>query len=160
MDETKAYLEMCDCPEIQGQKEEFKAGDWFAYYESRARKPSDLVIAIVGVGYYEFKREEATKDTDGTYFRLSTVGFDEGDCELGWGNKIIWLPRQDQIQKMLDYGIGALVNDFNEFCVEDLEMYGDPGKFHDYQSMEQLWLTFYMHERHEKTWDGKKWIKK
>jgi len=29
-----------------------------------------------------------------------------------------------------------------------------------FKSMEQLWLAFYMHEKHKKIWDGKKWKKK
>ena len=72
-----------------------------------------------------------------------------------------WLPRQDQIQEMMDYGLGAFVNDFHEFCEDDLGMYSDSDcKFHDYKSMEQLWLAFYMHEKHKKKWDGEKWVNK
>ena len=73
-----------------------------------------------------------------------------------------WLPRQDQIQEMLDYGLGAFVNDFNEFCEDDLDIYGNSTKFYDYKSMEQLWLAFYMWEKHSKIWlsEEEKWVKK
>lgn len=69
----------------------------------------------------------------------------------------LWLPQQDQIQEMLDYGIGVLVNDFEEFCVCELNMLATPDDFP--KSMEQLWLRFYMHEKHQKVWYGEKWVK-
>ena len=60
---------------------------------------------------------------------------------------------------MLDYGLGALVNDFNEFCEDNLNMYGNFSRFYDYQSMEQLWLAFYMWEKNEKSWGERGWGK-
>ena len=63
----------------------------------------------------------------------------------------IWLPRQDQIQEM--------VGDFNAILpmlprLERLDkLYEEK-----FNSMEQLWLAFYMHEKHDKMWDGKKWV--
>lgn len=162
MDTSKQNIKMLDHPLIQEQKEEFEPGDWFAYYESKAGgKPGDLVIAVVGVGYYEFKRSEATKGTDDAYFRLSTVGFDEGDCELGWGNKIIWLPRQDDIQEMCE-AIPMKMSPWDKayWLYSFAESHRNPNEPFPFKSMEQLWLAYYMWEKHGLTWDGKKWTKK
>ena len=60
----------------------------------------------------------------------------EADVEIE--SPSIWLPRQDQLQGMVEYTVG--VNKFN--------------------SMEQLWLAFVMSEKYNKKWDGKDWIKK
>jgi len=90
--------------------------------------------------------------------KLITNGLGSNCQYYGYTNKHVWLPRQDQIQEMLNYGIGALVNDFEEFCVCKLNMLECPDDFP--KTMEQLWLVFYMWEKHSKTWDGKKWVKK
>jgi len=184
MDTSEQYIKMCDCPEIQGQKENFENGDWFAWFESVAGgKRGDLVIAIVGTTYYEFTRKEAIGRAGGDYFRLSTVGFDEGDCELGWKDKIIWLPRQDQIQEMYSKIVpqmqlsqinqvvnpdpfisvakeqGQSVVEYEKFKAENLgrrEYF--KGYYSQFQTWEQLWLAFYVHEKHGKTWDGKEWV--
>ena len=77
----------------------------------------------------------------------------------------IWLPRQDQIQEMLplyDHP-STLAVFFGVFCANK-EMYEGVyakkgyGFVDKFISMEQLWLAFYMYEKHKKTWDGKKWV--
>ena len=70
----------------------------------------------------------------------------------------IWLPRQDQIQQMIGLELGELINGFDSFCNGILRMYDCSDDFPN--SMEQLWLAFYMHEKHGKIWDGEKWITK
>lgn len=69
----------------------------------------------------------------------------------------IWLPRQDQIQKMM----GELDN-FQKIYkiaeyIEKHDAYYLMGK--ESRTMEQLWLSFYMHEKHELIWKNEKWIK-
>jgi len=64
-----------------------------------------------------------------------------------------WLPRQDEIQEMigLEYttpDAGSL-QELTDFALD----YN-----YNLDSMEQLWLAFYMHEKHELIWDGAKWI--
>ena len=49
----------------------------------------------------------------------------------------------------------TLVIRFAEFC----NTHGDENVDIRKGSMEQLWLAFYMYEKHGKTWDGKKWDK-
>ncbi len=71
--------------------------------------------------------------------------------------KIIWLPRQDQLQEMLpnepawDYRFSAFSNWL------DIE----PGLsiFNSVDSMEQLWLGYVMAELHGKKWNEEAWVK-
>ena len=78
----------------------------------------------------------------------------------------LWLPRQDQIQEMMyelppfkeKWTIGVarvacpncITLDLKDFSEDDCKML--------LESMEQLWLAFYMHEKHQKTWDKEKWV--
>ncbi len=73
----------------------------------------------------------------------------------------IWLPRQDDLQKMV---AGDWVKTFGEFVfwVERDDNSGvDEFNFentHGYDSMEQLWLAFVMHVKYHKTWNGKDFV--
>ena len=70
--------------------------------------------------------------------------------------KIIWLPRQDQLQEMVEGEPLQQLYRFNEWltdCAKEPENY-----HHNFEnSMEQLWLAFVMKEKYQKTWDGEKW---
>jgi len=70
------------------------------------------------------------------------------------------LERQDQLQDMVapnnSYTSWALINRLydNLRPLFDLyECYSERGNM----SMEQLWLTFVMHEKYGKKWDGQEW---
>ena len=71
-----------------------------------------------------------------------------------------WLPRQDQIQEMCEGSWwGGYCNmtywaDSKHFPYVIDEMHSGTLL----KSMEQLWLAFYMHEKHQKHWDGKSWV--
>jgi len=66
-------------------------------------------------------------------------------------NDYTWLPRQDQIQEMM--------GDFDKMLpmLPQLERL-DKACGEQFTSMEQLWLAFYMLEKHKKTWDGQEWV--
>lgn len=71
----------------------------------------------------------------------------------------IWLPRQDQLQGMVenkrDFGIGHNVNLFHNFV---FSKYSVDYRANDiFISMEQLWLAFVMKEKYQKVWDGEDW---
>lgn len=121
MDTSKAYIKMCDCPEIQGQ--------WM-------------------IPPYDHDFCYNTKDRYFTYGR--NISADTVD-------DYIWLPRQDQIQEMMQFkDLNVLMCDLWAFHSENLGYVLD-----NFTSMEQLWLAFYMHEKHGKLWskDGK-WVKR
>lgn len=83
---------------------------------------------------------------------------------LGGQDKPIWLPRQDQIQKMMYEILKVNVQEFSAFCFgsEPIQLRSYI-KFQEYPSkfetMEQLWLAFYMKDNHIKTWNGEEWKK-
>lgn len=87
----------------------------------------------------------------------------------------LWLPRQDQLQDMLKdkirhnhkntYGYvkgpapegfiaGCLHQEFHKFMIyEDQYIFCEV-----FNSMEQLWLAFVMHEKYNKRWNDKEWV--
>jgi len=131
MDTSETYIKMCDCPEIQ---EEWKSGDLckgdFYFSRDRHGRPTSVVDIYDGKGWALLPR----------------------DVNFGW------LPRQDQIQEMAGglspdkTGYSQLLHDFFQFIEFNEIRY--------IKSFEQLWLAFYMHEKHGKVWDGEKWVKK
>lgn len=64
-------------------------------------------------------------------------------------DKMVWLPRQDQLQEMVNI---KTVNDFVNALIERLAFEYRNG------SMEQLWLAFVMAELYKKRWNGEEWI--
>jgi len=67
----------------------------------------------------------------------------------------VWLPRQDQIQEMM-LGIGSI----HQFFVKFFYWYSSETRMMSHLiTAEQLWLAFYMLDKHGKIWDGEKWLK-
>lgn len=69
----------------------------------------------------------------------------------------IWLPRQDQLQDMLNCdGVNHLVIEINDFC------FGNRTAIHamNFDSMEQLWLALVMNIKFSKLWDdtANEWV--
>ena len=74
--------------------------------------------------------------------------------------ELIWLPRQDQLQEMVDLDIWELATDLDEFIyTKDRDLPSKPVR--GLKSMEQLWLAYVMYEKFNKVWDDKQeeWIK-
>ena len=83
---------------------------------------------------------------------------DVSQDSLVWGGEsernhdMLWLPRQDQIQEMLQLELHELLELCSESVIQEaLYRYAE--------SFEQLWLAVYMDEKHGKAWDGKEWIR-
>jgi len=78
---------------------------------------------------------------------------------------IIWLPRQDQLQDMVDnmrtqehlHFLGYVYKKMHKYDVGLLDDNKSP-YFHYFKSMEQLWLAFVMKEKFNKTWKGEEWV--
>ena len=65
---------------------------------------------------------------------------------------IVWLPRQDQLQEMLQpCGFITLLREFSQESL--LRIREEP-----YDSMEKLWLAFVMKEKYNKVWNGEDWV--
>ena len=75
----------------------------------------------------------------------------------------VWLPRQDQLQEMLEFPTGSFKYNFWDALADLYEWSFSANweKFKDYipLSMEQLWLAFVMKEKYNKVWNGEEWIK-
>lgn len=141
MDETKTYIKMCDCKEIQEQWK-LKKGDCFSFVGD---------IHILADYEIDALNERGTDiDCYNDVVKLMGGHFVDhwNECRDGF----TWLPRQDDIQKMwsptVEPWFGVILAFISWF--ETI----NPDK---YQSMEQLWLAFYMYEKHKKTWNGEKW---
>ena len=67
-------------------------------------------------------------------------------------DKVVWLPRQDQLQGMYSNDLSTLLHDFIGWL--------DQGDSDSMQcvSMEQLWLAFVMKEKYNKVWADGEWI--
>ena len=72
------------------------------------------------------------------------------------GYYYVWLPRQDQLQAMMGEELYQLLGGFDRWLLKML--YEKDSDL--YSSMEQLWLTFVMHQKFGKTWNSKKeeWV--
>ena len=149
MDTSEIYIKMCDCPEIQGEWDS-QEGD-YTFFRDHRQRPTTIV------GVY-----------DGSPWALLPRDVNYG-----------WLPRQDQIQEMVGEKIfaGLVTFDNNDIGERISYLSGRFDNFVKYHgrkviptgkntakatylflSMEQLWLAFYMYEKHKKIWDGEKWI--
>lgn len=76
--------------------------------------------------------------------------------------KIIWQPRQDQIQEMCGDNWLKVMKDFWYFCSHPFD--GEPRAFNisiESESPEQLWLSYYMGTKHHKIWDdeAEDWVR-
>lgn len=172
MDKTELYIKMSDCPEVQSHRkpkiEKMKDGRWHYEWDLEVGDfiaTKDLYekektrIEVKGTTIYDPYFYSTRKDAN---IDISIVGFDEGDGYVT--KKFTWLPRQDQIQEMIfkegwQSPWGVMIPELLHSANEVPEQYG---KYYlNFASMEQLWLAFYMYEKHGKVWaDGEKWVKK
>lgn len=143
MDATEKYIEMCKAKEIQSR--------W---------RPTDGDFYVYSVVLHDPQ----------IFIRSARFGIEPVDLSNWiW----IWLPRQDQLQDMLSASITI------GYMVRGLEAFYDPesqceyftpcrscrnlGKRRrtTYDTMEQWWLAFVMHEKFGKWWSIEKseWLK-
>lgn len=134
MDFTSLYTEMCEKAKDLQQKWNVTIGDYYCdkttVYRTRTSKEQEGAICVV---------EEKT-----------LMSILEGDFNKA---KSIWLPRQDQLQEMLDFSnpldILAAITAFVKNCQESNRDLGN--------SMEQLLLTMYYSKKYSKVWSGGEW---
>jgi len=84
--------------------------------------------------------------------RVTVPDFDVLTFQRFEYGRVTWLPRQDQLQTMVN---GAAISArelgwwFGNWCDRD----GDPSV-----GMDELWLSYVMHEKYGKRWNGDNWI--
>lgn len=136
MDTTRSYLRMCrEAMEIQAQWVA-ENGDW---WHVGARDLFSAVLMVDKNSKYKWKDSERFYDL-------------ENDIGL-FG--IVWLPRQDQLQRMI-------LRQSGESCMELLEkitFFSKQIEFEDSPTMEKLWLMYYMFITEGKIWKDGRWVK-
>ena len=151
MDTSETYVKMCDCEEVQGGHV-FKDGDFF----------------ISKIPYQEVQGDD-WPCIEKPAFEPNVIhsAWRYNDHDPHWREKCIWLPRQDQIQEMIDdWPTIIIMHHGGEYLIEmkpegeaiDEKGFGEMfGKYYA-RSLEQAWLMLYMHQKHKKTWDKDKWV--
>lgn len=135
MDCSPEYIKMCDCEEIQTLWEP-KEGDLFADIVHPTSGKNSIFINIV------------TKDWGGVLANPRYTIFNKWHSEHMVERYDIWLPRQDQLQEMVNRNINYTIA--IQGFEETIEVTPD-------FTWEQLWLGFVMKEKYGKIWDGSGW---
>jgi len=144
MDTSKEYIKMCDCPEIQGQWKPSEGDNFSFINEPKIIKDYEI---------WALEKRELSSIEEWNEI-IKTMGNHFVDHFIEARDCFVWLPRQDQIQEMLQ---PIELHELLEVCMEPDGIMQIA--LHEYaESMEQLWLAFYMYEKHKKAWDGKKWV--
>jgi len=148
MDTTETYIKMCEkAEEIQK--------DWYADCGDyiRLTKPDKRVVLII-----EHPAKSIVKPNWLMRVVFPKCSGDNTDYKYIKGG--IWLPRQDQLQEMvLDYWWGNEQPQNNISVMLQKFWWWLNDACPNFQSMEQLWLAYVMKEKHNKTWNGKEWVK-
>ncbi len=140
MDTSEKYIKMCEkAEEIQ---REWKPNKVDAVIIKLLRDESGLFRLPSGIQYLERKQPDP-------YTGWHMVGSDPNIHYMF--KRFIWLPRQDQLQEILQYrNQSYLLDRCNEF-VEDLWEQGNRLAEPE-TSMEVYWLAFVMDEKYGKVW--------
>jgi len=82
--------------------------------------------------------------------------------EINFGGMYKFLPRQDQIQEQLTDKFSTremfpCLHVLIDFMKNKYGLYETDRFIFRCRSWEQLWLAFYMHEKHGKIWNGEEW---
>lgn len=153
MDVSSDYIKMCDCNEIQDLITDMDLNSHSFWW-----------IVII------YKKCPKCGQRSGTYCKDCRSKLIEkkdgyiGNEECGY-HQSIWLPRQDQIQKMMNWEYEYHFWKWEGKEIDGGTYYGQILDDEDLRhgvsmdSLEQLWLAFYMHENHGLVWNGKKWTK-
>lgn len=158
MDTSAEYIKMCNCPEIQDE-----ATKATTFYRRRhvLYNPSTFVYVANYSGHFWHCAENNLQKIEDMKYNNAFI----------WE---IWLPRQDQLQEMLNWkhqpramlrNMANFVNDGHclSLCEEkhgEFKAYGKRiSTLHMKNwSPEQLWLAFVMYEKYKKQWNGKEWV--
>jgi len=139
---SETYIKMCEEAEEIQKVWHPKRGD-FAYWKANIENPKLVLI-------YDIRDE-----------LLCTISFNEGTYHALTREKLIWLPRQEQLQDMLDedyFYHAFILNEPNSIL---RNIYSDDGIYSLFESGEEFWLAFVMYKLYNKRWDANKqeWVR-
>jgi len=130
MDTTPEYIKMCErAEEIQN--------DWILHKGDYYYHKLNNKISFVS-GWFEARTAE------------------NAVLMTHYHGRLIWLPRQDQLQEMLHCSIGEGMNRLWAYFPEWFCKIG--AVEYSKSSWEQLWLAFVMKEKYGKVWNGEGWV--
>ena len=130
-------------------------------YIKMCEEAKEIQKSISSAGnWHSYGNSEAVVSSQGSFYTLQNGGW-------------VWLPRQDQLQEMINGSWQSKLARLDIFCDPPTpeiikaheKIYQKVLARHKYinnfTSFEQLWLAFVMHERYEKYWSEseKEWIK-
>lgn len=128
MDKTNEYIEMCKKAN-EMHNHESESGDWYA----------DDCHGLHILSINDFLPSDKRTHSE--------------ICE----EEYIWLPRQDQLQEMIQGSFKEVMDKENEFANGSYPLYPYMALSH-FKSKEQLLLGLIMKEEHNKLWTGINWI--
>lgn len=160
MDTSEQYIKMCEkAGEIQALWKP-QGGDWYLHdyrgstgFERKEEKQiwGDTKSAWEKVEILAYKPSEELDtlvSTDGKESHLTSIK------DL-FKHRSIWLPRQDQLQKMVSRNMNQLIKQVGIVnCLHFTDLVQMLS-----MSWDQLWLMLVMRVNYNKVWDGKDWIK-
>ena len=137
MDTSETYIKMCEkAEEIQRL---FNPEEFNFLYDRTIRQGTE----------YKYK-EYRTFSPE--YNMQGTLVFDTGD---GYEWHCIWLPRQDQLQEMVNC---RTASDYSRWAYKLLAPSEWLWEYEGDWSVEQLWLAFVMDKLYSKRWNGVDWV--
>ncbi len=156
MDTSKTYIKMCEkAEEIQaGHKWEY--GDWLIVEHG---------LFQIGTATFDYDMGDGTKPPIRSELPIATIQKDDLEGSTFTG-KLIWLPRQDQLQAMVrgEKHMHLLAYEFAAYFHGTVDpLYQEIGRDNftvdSDNSMEQMWLAFVMKVKFGKVWIGEEWVK-
>jgi hypothetical protein len=118
--------------------------DYIQFYDDNEFEPRYIIDLIT-------PKERADSGAYGPYIDKKSKHPKKIEDEIYW-NQLIWLPRQDQLQKLFEEDAWEW-SYFNYYFAED---YRNPGEEFPYNS-EEIALMRFMQENFDKKWNGQIW---
>ena len=169
MDCGKDYIQMCDCEDMQSIFKD-KLADKFEweYQQAAVIWKNGHTEGLVGVLLTREPLYGLTWEGSDWWIHNGKIRGEHAKCLLSEEDpdaRVIWLPRQDQLQGMVYESYKMDVTDSpylrNLTMLRDIHEFTQMNRKNNISqlvSMEQLWLAFVMKEKYSKIWDGEKWI--
>jgi hypothetical protein len=155
MDTSETYIKMCEkAVEIQALRKPY----------SNERHPDLFVdgdVLFVDGKIYIYAIKSVTlrdwQDANGKVLYIATAEDGRGHYNK---RKVVWLPRQDQLQEMVKRGREKFFPYNLLWRLYRAISTNAKGNIHnsEFTSMEQLWLAFVIKERWNKVWNNEDWI--
>ena len=146
------YILMCkEAKEIQEIRKRWPVCFW---------EDGDLIYLTPN--YDPYLKEGIYSVVDGYIVMISSPGIYEGDYVGGLDYEdiyeVIWLPRQEDLQKicLLQKGYGSRFSEF--MLLRKFHDWAIDYEYSPFRSLNELWLCFVMETVYGKVWNGKTWI--